>query len=446
MCSILFSSKEIKNLQFVNERIKHRGPDYTGLVREGKYTFVHNLLSITGDFIKQPFREDDIICIFNGEIYNYQEFGDYKSDGECLIPLYKKYGNSFIKQLDGEFAILLVDLSKDILIASTDIFSTKPLYMAADDKDTFGFSSYASPLQRMEFQNVFKIPANKTYIFKLSEFGLIEEHSVCDFDLNQHKNSFDDWNQAFTDSMTKRATGIREHLYLGLSSGYDSGVIACELFKRKIPYKVYTVMGREHAEVVEQRHNIIKEFAEVETLDIRADRERCRQYIHNNIDPFRFNIYTSDQSKYDRYFNANLHDDYGAIGLTYICEHAKKDNRKIYLSGQGADEIFADYGHDGESKGRHSEFGGLFPKDLSSIFPWPNFFESSQEAFLVKEEYIAGAFGLETRYPFLDKNVVQEFLWLDADLKNKHYKSVLHNYLKENNFPFEENKKRGFSV
>jgi len=446
MCSILFSSKNIENLDFVNERIKFRGPDYTGLIKRDNFSFIHNLLSITGEFTKQPFEDDNIICMFNGEIYNYSKFGNYKSDGECLIPLYKKYGDEFIKQLDGEFAILLVDFKKDILIVSTDIFSTKPLYMAADDKKTFGFSSYASPLQRLEYKSIYKIPANKTYTFKLSEFELLREQSVHEFDLNQHKTSFDDWNAAFSNSMTKRATGIREHLYLGLSSGYDSGVIACELFKRKIPYKVYTVLGKEHPEIVKQRHDIIKEFAEVEMLDIRADRERCRKYIHNNIDPFKFNIYTSDQSKYNRYFNAELHDDYGAIGLTYICEHAKKDNRKIYLSGQGADEIFADYGHNGESKGKHSEFGGLFPKDLSTIFPWPNFFESSQEAFLVKEEYIAGAFGLETRYPFLDKNVVQEFLWLTHELKNSQYKSVLHNYLINNNFPFEKDKKRGFSV
>ena len=446
MCSILFSSREIKELDFVNERIQKRGPDYTGVYKHKNYSFVHNLLSITGEFTKQPFQQNDVVCMFNGQIYNYTDFGDYESDGECLIPLYEKYGNEFVKKLDGEFVILLVDFKNDTLLISTDIFSTKPLYMAADDTDDFAFSSYASPLQRMEYKNIYKIPANKTYIFRLSKFELIKEMSVMDFDLNQYKNTFDDWNKAFSNSMTKRATNIREHLYLGLSSGYDSGVIACELFKRKIPYKVYTVAGREHPEILIDRHNIIKEFAEVETLDIKQDRERCRQFIHHNIDPFRFNIYTNDTNKYDRYFNANLHDDYGAIGLTYICEHAKKDNRKIYLSGQGADEIFADYGHAGTSKGKHSETGGVFPKDLKTIFPWPNFFESSQEAFLVKEEYVAGAFGLETRYPFLDKDVVQEFLWLDSDLKNKHYKSVLHNYLVENNFPFEENIKRGFSV
>ena len=195
MCSILFSSKKIDNLDFVNERIKFRGPDYTGLIKRDKYSFIHNLLSITGEFTKQPFEQDDIVCMFNGQIYNYKSFGDYNSDGECLIPLYKKYGNEFIRHLDGEFAILLVDFKQDILIASTDIFSTKPLYMAVDDESTFAFSSYASPLQRLEFQNVYKIPANSTYVFRLSKFNLLEEHKVYEFDLKQHKNSFEDWNK-----------------------------------------------------------------------------------------------------------------------------------------------------------------------------------------------------------------------------------------------------------
>ena len=47
---------------------------------------------MTGDFTKQPFCEDNIVCLYNGEIYNYKEFGDYKSDGLCLIDLYKEHG------------------------------------------------------------------------------------------------------------------------------------------------------------------------------------------------------------------------------------------------------------------------------------------------------------------------------------------------------------------
>ena len=65
-------------------------------------------------------------------------------------------------------------------------------------------------------------------------------------------------------------------------------------------------------------------------------------------------------------------------------------------------------------------------------------------SYLVKEEYVAGSYGLETRYPFLDKKVVQEFLWLKAELKNRNYKSVIDAYLTSEDYPFEKNKKRGF--
>jgi len=59
---------------------------------------------------------------------------------------------------------------------------------------------------------------------------------------------------------------------------------------------------------------------------------------------------------------------------------------------------------------------------------------------------VAGHFGIETRYPFLDKALIQEFIWLTADLKNSKYKSCLAEYLKINNFPFQAGEKRGFHV
>ena len=93
-----------------------------------------------------------------------------------------------------------------------------------------------------------------------------------------------------------------------------------------------------------------------------------------------------------------------------------------------------------------SSFAGQFPMDLEQIYPWPNFYNSKMEMYIAKEEYIAGSFGIETRYPFLDKEVVQEFLWLSHELKNKYYKSVVHQYLTTNNFPFDLNNKIGFQA
>jgi asparagine synthetase B (glutamine-hydrolysing) len=62
----------------------------------------------------------------------------------------------------------------------------------------------------------------------------------------------------------------------------------------------------------------------------------------------------------------------------------------------------------------------------------------------MKEEYVAGAFGVEARYPFLDRELVQEFLSLDCSLKNSAYKAPLDFYLEARSFPYGRNKKYGF--
>ncbi|RPI61616.1 MAG: hypothetical protein EHM48_05360, partial [Planctomycetaceae bacterium] len=143
-------------------------------------------------------------------------------------------------------------------------------------------------------------------------------------------------------------------------------------------------------------------------------------------------------------FDLDLRNDHGAASLSLVASCARRDHRRIYLSGQGADEIFADYGFNGHKIYPHSNFGGRFPEDLAAIFPWPSFYESSMLSYLAKEEYVAGAYGLEARYPYLDPGVVQEFLWLRADIKNRWYKSVLHYYLTTREFPFGVNQKFGF--
>ena len=99
MCSFVITNKEIEDLDMVNFYSKLRGPDCTNVIKKNGITFVHNLLSITGEFSVQPFVDKDIVCLYNGEIYNSSAFGDFVSDGHCLIPLYKEFGVDFIKKL-----------------------------------------------------------------------------------------------------------------------------------------------------------------------------------------------------------------------------------------------------------------------------------------------------------------------------------------------------------
>jgi asparagine synthetase B (glutamine-hydrolysing) len=446
MCSFIFTNTNIGDLKFVNQLTRLRGPDHTSQVHNGAFTFIHNLLSITGAFTPQPTvsADNQIFCLFNGEIYNYRELGDFCNDSRCLIPLYEAHGPDFIRHLDGEFSIVLADFKTSLLVFTTDVFGTKPLWLAREGRFV-GAATYRSPLQRLGFNHIQKLAANTSLLMDLNTLEIRDRKKVFEFDVsNQEKTDFDDWTRAFAHAIRKRAvTNVREKIFIGLSSGYDSGAIACELNRQKVPFKAYSILGNENRAVLAARNARLNGTGTVEPLSINeAQRRAAHDFIVENTEPFKYRTYSSS-SDYNE-FNLSLQDDHGANSLSFVCSRAASEGRKIYLSGQGADEIFSDYGFNGHKIYPHSNFGGLFPEDLRSIFPWPSFYESSQLSYLTKEEYVAGAYGLEARYPYLDPTVVQEFLWLDHRLKNKWYKSVLHNYLAQKNFPFAPNQKIGF--
>ena len=127
MCSFNIIKVFNSSIEDINYYTQKRGPDCTNIVKVNNITFIHNLLHITGEKVYQPFEKQNIACVFNGEIYNYESFGNYQTDGQCLIDLYLKYGTKFTNKLDGEFAIGLIDFDKRLIVMSTDIFSTKPL-------------------------------------------------------------------------------------------------------------------------------------------------------------------------------------------------------------------------------------------------------------------------------------------------------------------------------
>tara|TARA_B100000989_G_scaffold242944_1_gene189887 strand:+ start:45 stop:1394 length:1350 start_codon:yes stop_codon:yes gene_type:complete len=443
MCSFLGFNYKIKDLNFINYFSQKRGPDLTNIEVFNDHTFLHNLLSITGDLTKQPFLQDNIVALFNGEIYNYKKFNfECKSDGEVIIPLYKKYGPNFCTHLDGEYAIVIYDFKNNKVILSTDTFATKPLWYAKQDIKT-GFASYKSCLDRAGFKSPIKVQANTTLVLDLKSYEIEEEIENYSFDLNQFKTTYDDWMLAFSESIKKRTSNIREKIYIGLSSGYDSGAIACEMANQNINFKSFSIKAKEDESIIKQRHDLLsKNNLDTEMIFLsKKQYNLSKSNIKQTSEDFQYQIPRLGKITP----NEMMSNDKGAIGLYYISKRARNEGYKIYLSGQGADEIFSDYGFAGRRFYEHSTFGGLFPSNLETVFPWNSFYQGTQFSYLGKEENIPGSLGIEGRYPFLDFSVVQEFLWLHPKLKNSNYKSVLREYLVMNRFPFKENEKVGFS-
>jgi asparagine synthetase B (glutamine-hydrolysing) len=441
MCGFIVTNLRDVDLTAANRFVQHRGPDQSNVVEVGEVRFLHNVLSITGDLTLQPFVSDGVACLHNGEIYNHTKFGEFPSDGYCLLPAYEEYGKYFVNELDGEFAIVLFDRLKKRIRLYTDVFGTKPMHYGVQDGQ-FAVASYASAISTLGFSKVEKIPANTLVEIGLEDGSLAIESGLFQFDLAQYKEDFNDWEAAFQASITKRTAHVSKQIFIGLSSGYDSGAIACELISQKVAFKSYSLLGIEDPSVLEQRLRIVSNHGEAEMImPSYQELRNARQHIIDNIEELRFHIHSAGTGHVE---TPMLFQDGGAVGLSLICAHAKQECKKVYLSGQGADEIFSDYGFGGKRFYPHSNFGGLFPENLSEIFPWASFYGSSQAAYLGKEEYVAGSYGIETRYPFLDKWVVQEFLHLSCRLKNSAYKSVLDYYLRARNFPTLYDEKVGF--
>jgi asparagine synthetase B (glutamine-hydrolysing) len=442
MCGIYCSNLSALEKGYGEHLLNLRGPDNLSEVQVEDFFISHSLLSITGDTTSQPFIKNNIACLYNGEIYNHEEYGNYDSDGEALIDAYLRDGIFFPQNLDGEFAIALIDFLNNLLIISTDTFSTKPIYYSLEDK-MFGCSSYKSPLEEAGHKNIKKLPPNTIRVINMSDFTS-SDHIVTNFNLDQKNNSFDGWVRAFEKSIEKRTRNCRKKIFIGLSSGHDSGAIYNELINQETPFKAYSVKGSENDHIIDQRKKIIEFESDCyhKTLfKSEGAYRKAHDYIVENTEPYNY-VIKSDYGDYSE--NCKLVDDSGSNWLSWVFEHARLDGGKVCLSGMGADEIISDYGFGGNRYFLHSNFGGNFPDNLKDIFPWGCFFGSSMESYMVKEEYVGGAYGIETRYPFLDKNLVQEFLNLEKDLKNSNYKSVLHEYLTRENVPFVPHTKMGF--
>ena len=129
--------------------------------------------------------------------------------------------------------------------------------------------------------------------------------------------------------------------------------------------------------------------------------------------------------------------DIASMGVAFMFDTATKEGKRVCISGQGGDELISDYA----LYPKQSTFKGVFPEKL---YEWDNFRKGMQLEYLNELEDIAELYGVEVRYPFLDIDLVQEYLWLKAELKNRNYKAPIYEYLIREKVPFNEGTKKGF--
>ncbi len=145
----------------MSQKIRHRGPDWSGIYCGGHAILAHERLSIVDpESGQQPLYSPDKrqVLAVNGEIYNHQElrrkYGDRYdfqtgSDCEVILALYRDHGIDFLEELNGIFAFALYDEERDEFLIARDPIGVIPLYIGYDND---GKVYVASELKSLEGQ------------------------------------------------------------------------------------------------------------------------------------------------------------------------------------------------------------------------------------------------------------------------------------------------------
>ena len=371
MCGIVgaFNPNGIKkiDLEPALKILHHRGPDSKGTFYDDNICLGHTRLSII-DLSKeadQPMIDEDLVIVFNGEIYNYREIKRIlrakghlfktKSDTEVILKAYRQWGERCVHDLEGMWAFCIYDKTNNSIFLSRDRIGEKPLVYYKDKNDgTFYFASELPALMKIakidkeiDYQalhlyfinNYRHIPANETIfenVFKLEPANNLvcpDGHGLTYryWDIDFTKEKYEDWLIEYKAELSE-AVQSRElsdvPIGILLSGGIDSSSIALYLKNKNITS--YTL-------------GFSKDDPELE----RASRVAKLLGIKNKQIIFSKDEVVKRALDINRELISNLGEPINLIQAVYtklIMEEVRKDGIKVIIGGNGADELF--YGYD----------------------------------------------------------------------------------------------------
>lgn len=365
MCGILGTNFLSNNFKSALELLNQRGPDFQNSVMIDNKQFGHTRLAIIDldEEANQPMIFDDILLVFNGEIYNYKELIHVEhlecktsSDSEVLIRLYQKYGFDFLNKLNGMFSFCIYDMKKELYFCARDRYGKKPFFYYFKDKKFIFSSSIKSILNLLDckpnlnkvalskymqyfvsfgedtfYQDIYKLEASTLLIYEPNKSSELQKKKY--YKINTYK-AIKDEKQALNDIEELLFTSVEYRLNSDvevaslLSGGIDSSLISA----------LYTKISGKKINTFSVGYAEYKNYCELDFAQITAS------HINSNHNPVIIN-----QKEYINHFEETLdmleepHGDSAAIPLNILTKQIHKAGIKTVLSGEGSDEIFLGY-------------------------------------------------------------------------------------------------------
>ena len=392
----------VHTLRKMLTRIKHRGPDESGIYLSKKIGLGSVRLSIidlsTGTMPLSN-SDDSLWIVFNGEIFNYIELKEElvqkghtfrtHSDTEVIVHLYEEYGPGFVNKLNGQFAIAIWDKNKQELFLARDRVGIRPLFYTTIG-ETFVFASeikslleypgieakispkalseyftfWTSLSPNTAFEGIFEVPPG-TYMLvnekgkTLTTYWELPISKPDEYVYSTLEEASKEFEKIFSDAVKLRLRAdVQVAAYL--SGGIDSSVTT-SFIKNISPDNLRTFsIGFTEKDYDESSYqNIAAEYFKTD---------------HSSIT-------CSPQDIAENFSNVVWHSEAPLLRtaptpMSLLAKSVKDQNIKVVITGEGADELLGGYNIFKETKIRHfwakdpqSKYRPLLLKKLYPYLP-----------------------------------------------------------------------------
>ena len=398
----------------MSAKIRHRGPDWSGVYAGKSAILAHERLSIVDpESGRQPLFSPDAkqILAVNGEIYNHQsirkryagkyEFGT-QSDCEVILPLYREKGVDFLEDISGIFAFALYDEEKDDFLIARDPIGVIPLYIGHDSD---GKVYVASELKALEgFCETYE-PFLPGHYYLGSEGKMVRwyKRDWMNYDaVKDNPASVEVVREGLMDAVKRQLMCDVPYGVL-LSGGLDSSVISAIAEK-------YSAMRIESGDTDRAWWPRLHSFAV--GLQGAPDLAKAREVaefigtVHHEIN---YTIQEGLDAIRDVIYYIETYDVTTVRASTpmyLLARFIKSMGIKMVLSGEGADEVFGGYLYFHKAPSAKS-FHEETVRKLGKLH-WYDCLRANKSL---------SAWGVEGRVPFLDKEFLDIAMRLNPEAK-----------------------------
>ena len=407
MCGIVcaFDVKESTDvlrpqLLEMSKKVRHRGPDWSGIYADEKAILTHERLAIVDPASgKQPLFSEDgkLVLAANGEIYNHRELrkqfeGKYnfqtESDCEVILALYKEKGVDFIDEMNGIFGFAIYDAEKDEYFVARDHMGIIPLYMGWDQNGTF---YVASELKALE-GTCTKIELFPPGHYLHSSDGKLKKWYSRDWmqyeAVKENETSIKEIKEALEAAVHRQLMSDVPYGVL-LSGGLDSSVTSAIA-------KKYAQKRVESDDTTEAWWPQLHSFSVgLEGSPDLAAAQVVANHIGTVHHEIKFTIQEGLDAIKDVVYNLETYDITtirASTPMYLMARVIKSMGIKMVLSGEGADELFGGYLYFHKAPNPH-EFHEETVRKLDKLHMYD----------CLRANKSLAAWGIEGRVPFLDK-------------------------------------------